>query len=240
MAASGIITLIAYLFHARNNEHALYAPSLFAVRTFRLGLAGNLVSRLGMSALPFLLPLLLQVAFGYSAISAGWLLMPIALAAIAVKPLIKPIVTRLGYRHTMVLNTRIIGILIASLAALTPQTPLWLMFFLLFAIGAANSVQFTGMNTLTMADLRSHQASSGSSLMGVNQQLAISFGIAIGALLLQSFSQASFTQYHIETAFRLTFLIMGLMTFLSSWVFARLHPLDGDNLVHQTKTIQIK
>lgn len=236
MIFAGIMAMTTYIIHARHaGNHALYPASLLAVRTFRLGLAGNLVSRLGMSSLPLLLPLLFQVAFGFSAVNAGWLLMPIAIAAIVAKPVLKPVMQRFGYRRTLTMNTRIIGILILSLALVSPNTPQWLLLLQLFILGAANSLQFTGMNTITLADLRPTQASSGTSLMGVNQQLALSFGIAIGALLLQNLSRTHFVGTNISLAFRITFVVLGTFTFASSWIFARLHPMDGDNLLPQRK-----
>ncbi|MCO6517237.1 MAG: MFS transporter, partial [Snodgrassella sp.] len=102
-------------------------------------------------------------------------------------------------------------------------------------LGACNSLQFTGMNTITLADLRPNQVSSGTSLMAVNQQLALSFGIAIGALLLQSFSHSNFINHNITSAFRITFIILGIFTMLSSWIFARLHAMDGENLLTRKK-----
>ncbi|PIT50785.1 DHA2 family efflux MFS transporter permease subunit [Snodgrassella communis] len=235
MAIAGIGALIAYLAHARQNNHALYPPHLILVRTFRLGLAGNLVSRLGMSALPLLLPLLFQVAFNYDAVNSGWLLMPLALAAIFAKPFLKPLMNHFGYRNILAWNTRIIGILMMSLALISANTPQWLILLHLCILGACNSLQFTGMNTITLADLRPNQVSSGTSLMAVNQQLALSFGIAIGALLLQSFSHSNFINHNITSAFRITFIILGIFTMLSSWIFARLHAMDGENLLTRKK-----
>ena len=221
-----------YWQHARQDEaRALYPPRLFWVRTFRLGMLGNLFSRLGMAAVPFLLPLLLQVAFGRSASTAGWMLAPVALAALATKPLIKPLINRFGYRRTLIGNTRLIALIIMSLALPAADTPLWLLLPLLLALGVCNSLQYSAMNTLTIADLRPQQTASGSSLMAVNQQLAISFGIAIGALLLNLFSDGRTQDVH--PAFRYTFVLVGSITFLSSWVFTRLHDDDGDSLLAQ-------
>ena len=42
----------------KTTANPIYAADLFQVRTFRLGLTGNLFSRLGISSIPFLLPLL--------------------------------------------------------------------------------------------------------------------------------------------------------------------------------------
>ena len=61
---------------------------LFQVRTFRLGLTGNLRSAGSASVLSFLLPLLFQVAFGFAASVSGWLVAP-SLSCFVVKPLIK-------------------------------------------------------------------------------------------------------------------------------------------------------
>lgn len=235
IAATGIGALIAYLLHARQNPHALYPPHLILVRTFRVGLAGNMVSRLGMSSLPLLLPLLFQVAFHYDAVTSGWLLMPLALASIAAKPFTKPLMNRFGYRNLLTFNTRLIGVLIMSLALFNAQSPLWLIVVFLTILGGCNSLQFTSMNTITMADLRANQMSSGNSLIAVNQQLALSFGIAIGALLVQIFSRMNYFAHNITTSFRLTFVILGLFTFFSSWIFARLHPTDGNNLLSRSK-----
>ncbi len=231
LAASGFAAFWLYWRHAAHDPAPLYAGNLFQVRTYRLGLSGNLASRLGISSVPFLLPLLFQVAFGFSASLSGWLIAPIALAALITKPLIKPVMTHFGYRNVLVGNTRLLGCLIMLLALPAADTPLWIWVMLLFAIGMGNSMQFSAMNTLTIADLRPYQAGSGNSLMAVNQQLAMSFGIALGALVLQLISKSQLATDNLHTAFRYTFIFLGSITFISGWIFTRLHNSDGRNLV---------
>ncbi len=218
-----------YWQHAKQHPSPLYNLQLLSVRTFRLGLISNLFCRLGMSCLPFLLPLLVQLGLGRSPSQAGWVLAPLAAASIMVKPAIKPIITRLGYRRTLVINTCLIGLLTLALTIPDAHAPLWHLLPILLLLGACNSIQFTSMNTLTLADLRPQQAGSGSSLMTVNQQLAISFGTAIGAAWLQFFAQHNPSSLH--TAFRYTFWAISSMTLLSSLTFLRLHWRDGSNLV---------
>ncbi|MDO1510216.1 MULTISPECIES: DHA2 family efflux MFS transporter permease subunit [unclassified Neisseria] len=234
-AIIGIAALWLYREHAKHDEDPLYAAHLFQVRTFRLGLIGNLASRLGISSIPFLLPLLFQVAFGFSASLSGWLVAPVALASLLVKPLIKPIMTRFGYRNVLVANTRILGLLIMAVALPVAETPLWLWVVLLLAMGVCNSIQFSAMNTLTIADLRPYQTGSGNSLMAVNQQLAMSFGIALGALMLQWWSQSGLIGPNLHTAFRCTFIGTGTITLLSSLIFTRLHRSDGSSLTSVKK-----
>lgn len=229
--AGGMVSLLVYVRYARRHQDALYTLSLFQVRTYRLGLSGNLLSRLGMSSVPFLLPLLLQVVFNYSAALSGWMLAPIAVAAMFGKAMVEPLMRHFGYRRVLVFNTRIIGVLIMALALPSAHTPLWQILALLIVMGICNSIQFSAMNTLTIADLRNWQAGSGNSLLAVNQQLSISFGIALGAMILTGFRSSTLTHHNLHLAFQLTFLVIGFITFASGWVFTRLHVRDGDNLV---------
>lgn len=231
----GAVMMRLYLRHAKTAPDPIYAGHLFKVRTFRLGLTGNLFSRLGISSIPFLLPLLFQVAFGLSASLSGWLVAPIALASLLVKPAIKPLMARFGYRRVLIWNTRILGILIMLLALPGAQAPLWVWVLLLFAMGICNSVQFSAMNTLTLADLRTYQTGSGNSLMAVNQQLAIGLGIALGALILQAWRKTDMGHADLHWAFQLTFFSIGLITLLSGLIFSRLHVSDGQNLTVSDK-----
>ena len=143
---------------------------------------------------------------------------------------------RFGYRRVLTVNTALIGLLIMALSLPSADTPLWQLMPLLLLIGALNSIQFTGMNSLTLADLHPQQAGSGASLMTVNQQLATGFGIAIGAALLQYFGKLPPIGGNVSAAFRLTFLSIGLLTLLSALIFARLHRSDGENLIRAART----
>ncbi|MCY1367328.1 putative transport protein HsrA [compost metagenome] len=96
-------------------------------------------------------------------------------------------------------------------------------------LGFFNSIQFTSMNTISIADLREYQNSSGNSLISVNQQLAIGFGISFGLILLRFF-EGALSGGNIHTAFRYTFLAMGVTTIISGLLFRRLHISDGKNL----------
>lgn len=234
-AVSGIMMgLLAWLFYWQHAKKwgllALYPLQLGMIRTFRIGIIGNTSSRLGMAAVPFLLPLLLQVVFHYSPSLSGWTLIPIALAAVLAKPMVKPLIRRFGYRNVLVWNSRAIGSIIILFALPTPNTPIFILLPLLMALGWCNSIQYSAMNTLTLCKLRPEQAASGNSLMAVNQQLSISIGIAMGASLLNLFNFI-LDENSIHLAFQYTFLMIGSITFLSSWVFSHLHHRDGYHLI---------
>lgn len=226
LAVISLAFLFIYRNYAKKKQAALFPLSLFDIRTFKIGIIGNLICRLGISGVPFLIPLFLQVGFGYSAIFAGMMLMPMAIASICTRFFITRILGRLGYRFVLIANTTLAGILILLMSLLNLTTPLLILGILLFCIGGINSMQFTSMNSITLANLQGESTSSGNSLMAVNQQLAISFGTGFGALLVRLFGYTTTTIH----AFQLTFVILGIVTMLSSMIFAQLQKQDGENL----------
>lgn len=228
----GLACLAAYWLRAGQVPEPLFAPSLFRTRTFAVGILGNLFARLGSGSLPFLVPLLLQVALGYSPAQAGMSMIPLALSAMAVKPLAKPLIERLGYRAILTGNTLLLGALLASLGLVHGSTPYALLLLQLGLLGAVNSLQFTAMNAVTLIDLDDANASSGNSLLSVVVQLAISLGIASGAALLGGFSNEVGTGQisSVLDAFQLTFVCVGVVSMFAAAIFLQLSPSDGKQL----------
>ncbi|MDQ1097301.1 MULTISPECIES: MFS transporter [Chryseobacterium] len=226
----GFLFLYYYYKHAKKDESPIFPLNLFQVRTFRVGVVGNLATRLGISSVPLLLPLMIQIAYGQSAVTSGWIVAPMALTAIFGKSSVIKILQKYGYRQTLMVNTFIIGTLICLLAIPNIHSSLYWFIPIIAVLGFFNSIQFTSMNTISIADLRNFQTSSGNSLLSVNQQLAIGFGIAFGLIVLKIFQSSDLIGGEIHNAFRYTFLTIGILTILSGLVFRRLHISDGKNM----------
>jgi len=226
----GFLMLYFYYHHAQKDSNALFPLNLFQIRTFRVGIVGNLVTRMGISAVPLLLPLLVQVAFGESAIVSGWIVAPMAFTSIFAKSLFIPILDKFGYKKTLMFNTFIIGTLICMLALPNINHSIYWYMPIAGILGFFNSIQFTAMNAISVADLRKSNTSSGNSLLSVNQQLAIGIGISVGMLILNLFQKNAETELGNFEAFRYTFLVVGAFTIFTGLVFRRLHFTDGDNL----------
>ncbi|WP_241687361.1 MFS transporter [Flavobacterium sp. YO64] len=228
---SGFLMLYWYYRHASKDNNPIFPLNLFQVRTFRVGIVGNLATRLGISSVPLLLPMMIQIAYGQSAVVSGWIVAPMALTAMFGKSAVIGILNRFGYRKTLMVNTFIIGVLICCMAIPSVHTSIYWYVPIIAVLGFFNSIQFTSMNSISIADLRQYHTSSGNSLISVNQQLAIGFGIAFGLLVLKIFQgDVKLIHNEIHNAFRYTFLVVGSLTILSGLVFRRLHFKDGDNL----------
>ncbi len=236
--AVSLLLLVAYVRHARRHPTPLISLSLFKTHTFSVGIAGNLATRLGTGCVPFLMPLMLQVGFGYPAIIAGCMIAPTAIGSIIAKSTVTQVLRWFGYRKTLVGITVFIGLMIAQFSLQSPEMPLWMLLLPLwmlllplFVLGMAMSTQFTAMNTITLADLTDDNASSGNSLLAVTQQLSISLGVAISAAVLrfyEGFDNASTVQQ-----FHYTFITMGVITIISALMFMLLRAKDGRNLISE-------
>ncbi|MGI4779197.1 MAG: multidrug transporter subunit MdtD [Janthinobacterium lividum] len=225
----GFASLTAYWLRASRRPDPLFSPTLFKVPTLSIGLVGNLFARLGSGCMPFLVPLLLQVSMGYSPLHAGLMMLPIAIAGMAMKSATTPLITRFGYRTVLVTNTALVGISMASFGLTAPGQPLALHIVQLMLFGAVNSLQFTAMNTVTLRDLDGSMASSGNSLLSMVQMLAMSLGVAAASSVLGGYTGvfgAASTVDAIDTlhAFQATFATMGLITLASSLIFWHLPP----------------
>ena len=225
----GAAMLVAYVFHARRVPNPILDLSLFRIRTFALSLVGSLLFRLGVGATPFLLPLLLQVGFGMSPFQSGGVTFAAAAGAIAMKFAAPPILRRFGFRNVLIWNTIIAGGFVALPAIFTPQTPIALMVGLLLVGGFFRSLQFTSVNALSYADVPPEKMSGATTLASVSQQLSLSVGISVGAIVLEATTH--WTDGRIEaSSFAPAFLVIGVLTLLSIFPFLRLPRDAGDEM----------
>ena len=232
----GGMFFVLYYRHFKRTKHPIIDLNLFKIRTLRIGLIGSLITRFGISGLPFLLPLLMQVGFGFSASKAGMMLLPSALTTIAVKPWIPKIVRRFGYRNVLTTNTLFLAGIIFIFSFVEQNTPLIYYILLMIAYGAFTSIQMTSMNTISLAELTDQQASGGNSLLTIMQQLSVSFGISIAALVLAFYKdQLDFFHGDLVTAFHYTLMTLAALTALSSLTFTNLRRDDGEGLSSNTK-----
>ncbi|PRC91717.1 DHA2 family efflux MFS transporter permease subunit [Solimicrobium silvestre] len=227
-----VVLLATYVWHARQHAYPLLNLALFKIRTFRVSVAGGFITRLGIGALPFLLPLLYQLGLGLPAWQSGLLMMPAALAAMGMKMIASKVLARLGYRRILMVNTVMIGCTISCFSLITPNTPIALIVMLGFTMGFFNSLQFTCMNSMAYADIQITDSSMASTIASSLQQLSMSFGLACGLLITSWFLDGLPQTNHpaILSALHHAFVAMGMLTILSALTFTTLQARDGENV----------
>lgn len=190
----------------------------FALATFR---AGSLC-RTGISATPFLLPLLFQLAFGASALEAGTLVLGYFLGNIGIKPLTTPILRWFGFRRVLVGNGVLAGAALAACATFSASTPHLVVEAVLLLAGMTRSMQFTAQGTIAYADVDTVHKSSASALASVIDQVASVLGVALGAIALNLSQLARHGHAVVLHDFRIAFCIAGAITALAALKFLRL------------------
>ena len=224
LCLGGLLLMAFYWLRSGRVCRPLFSITLFESRGFTVGILGNLFSRLGSGAMPFLIPLFLQLALGYSPFKAGLTMIPTALAGIIGKQMITRLLDRLGFRIFLTINTLALGGLMASFALIGADTPYVAILILFGAFGVVNSMQFTAMNSVTLIDLDAQHASGGNTLLSVTMQVSASSGVAIAAALLDGFTAAYALLPSAERLMRIfhsTFIWIGLISLVTAVIFSQ-------------------
>jgi EmrB/QacA subfamily drug resistance transporter len=226
----GTISMTLYVIHAKRTSSPVLDFTLLRLPTMRASIIGGFLFRLGIGALPFLLPLLMQVGFGLSPLRSGLVTFASAVGAMGMKTLAARIIKTFGFRNIMTINAVVSSIFLAACALFTITTPLLLIMILLVVGGFFRSLQFTAINTLAYAEVEPAQMSRATTLVSVNQQLAVSAGVAIGAFSVESTLWFHNTTELIASDFAPGFIVVAVISTISSYFFFQM-PADAGHQV---------
>ena len=227
LVVGGACFIVAYLAHARRIANPVLDLTLFRLPTFFSSVVGGFIFRLGLGALPFLLPLMLQIGFGMTPFQSGLVTFATALGAFGMKWATTWILRAYGFRNVMTINAVVSAVFLGVCAFFTAETPIWVMLLLLFVGGFFRSLQFTSINTLAYAEVDPQRAGRATSLVSVAQQLAISSGVAVGAMAVEFTLHLRGGTTFDAADFPPAFLAVAVVSGLSVFFFARLAPDAG-------------
>ena len=191
LLAVGVLFLTAYVFYARVTPNPIIDLKLLRLRTFRTALIGGFLFRMGIGALPFLLPLLLQLGFDFTAFESGLTTFASAAGAMSMKFAAPRILERFGFRRVMIGSAILGGGSIGLCAGFSPTTSAAMMLAVLLVGGFFRSLNFTSVNAIAFADVDAPAMSRATTFSGTMQQLSLSMGVGTGALLLHFFVGAT-------------------------------------------------
>jgi EmrB/QacA subfamily drug resistance transporter len=223
-----VVTGTLYVRHALRSAHPVLDVRLFGDLTFRTSMLGGTLSRIAVGATPLLLPLLLQIGLGWTPLQAGLVMMGQALGTLAAKAVATNMLERFSFRTMLIASSLTAACINVVPATFDVATPMWLAFLLMVGTGVARSSQFTMNNTVSFADLRSHQLAGASTMQSVVQQVGHALGISIGGLLLAS--QATHGEALRVADFTVPFIVVGLLAASASIFYAQLHANTGAHM----------
>ncbi|MBU2669345.1 MFS transporter [Actinoplanes bogorensis] len=221
------VTLGAATFHLLRAPQPLVDLSILRVRTYRATALGGSLFRAVITAIPFLLPLLFQLVFGWTAAQAGLVVIALFAGNIGIKPATTPLMRRFGIRTVMLGSIVASAACLVGIAFLGPSTPLLLILLVLLLSGVFRSTGFTTYNTSAFADVPPARMTSANTLMSTVQELGAGLGVALGALLVRF--GGTFTD-DAQTPFRVAFLALAVLLALPAIEAFRL-PRTAGNVV---------
>jgi EmrB/QacA subfamily drug resistance transporter len=225
----GAAAIGLYIRHAGRTPHPLLNLSLLKIPTFRASVSGGFLFRLGIGAVPFLLPLMLQVAFGFSPLHSGLLTFVAAAGAIAMKFTAPRMLRRFGFRPILVWNSLLCGALLGCYAFIRADSPALFIWSLLLISGFFRSLLFTSLNAVAYADVPVERMSQATSFSSMCQQLSLSFGVGFGALVLHLASLHEGAKL-VTTDFVVAFVAVAAVSTLSVLSFRSLPEDAGSEL----------
>jgi EmrB/QacA subfamily drug resistance transporter len=234
--AAGLVSGALYLRHARNHPQPVLDFRLMRVPTFGLSVIGGGLSRISVGAVPFLLPMFLQLGFGLSPLASGLITFASSAGSLAMKPVALPVLRRWGFRTVMIWNGLISTLFLAAIAAFRPSWSMVSIYAILLVGGFFQSLQFTAYNTIAYADIDQPQMSAATSFYTTMQQLMLTLGICVsagslaGSLVIMGHAQPLLTDYSAA------FLVVATVSLLASPACSRL-PRDAGDSISGHKTV---
>jgi MFS family permease len=234
LIATGAVSAALYWRHARRHPQPMLDFRMMRIPTFRLSVLAGSLSRIAVGAMPFLLPMMLQLGFGLSALHSGLITFVGSVGSLAMRAAAPWFLRRLGFRNVLVWIGLLATPLLASIAAFRPGWPLPAMYAVLLLNGFFQSLQFMAYNTIAYADVPRPQMSAATSFYTTFQQMSLTLGIAVSAAVLA----ASIRVLHHATPqlsdFSVAFLAVAAVALFAPIVSLQLEHGAGAELSGQT------
>ncbi len=226
----GGVCVFFYTRHAARVDHPIIDFALLRIPTYAAATLGGFMFRIGTGALPFLLPLMLQVGFGLSPLKSGLLTFAQAAGAMTMKTSVTTVLRWFGFRNVLVGNAALGALFIFAYSMFRPSTPHVVIFVLLLGGGFFRSLQMTSINTLSYADVPPAMLSRATSLTSMCQQLSQSVGVGTGALILYVLLANHGTGALTPGDFSVALLTVGAISLASVPLFLRMSADAGNEV----------
>lgn len=224
----GIVSLGLYIVHTRRVDNPILDFRLLRIPTLRAAIVGGSLFRIGADGLPFLLPLLFQLGFGYSPVQSGLLTLATGAGA-TLRTFTARALARFGFRNFLLGDVLLATLMLAGYSLFRPTTPVVVMVLMLAIGGVFRSIGLSSMNTLAFADVTDEEMSHVTGLSFMAQRLSDAVAVAFVTALLKLFS-AGASPIPVS-AFSYSFVTIAIVGgLIPLMIFFRLKPDAGANL----------
>jgi hypothetical protein len=182
---------------------------------------------------------MLQLGFGLTAFASGLLTFASAAGALVMKGATQFVLRGFGFRRVLIINAILCGVVMMGYSLFTPSVPHTVIFLALLAGGFIRSLQFTGLNALSYADIDETQMSNASTFSAMMQQLSLSIGAGTAALALHlTLAQRQGTTLQ-AADFQPAYLLIGGIVMVSALFFLGLKKDAGANVSGNVRRVPV-
>jgi EmrB/QacA subfamily drug resistance transporter len=228
--AMSVLLGALYYRHASRHRDPVLDLRLMRIPTFFTAVVAGTLFRIGFGAMPFLLPLMLQLGFGVSAAKSGMITFASAASSMVMKSATVKLLRMFGYRNTLIWNGLFCTFFLAICAAFRPSWPIALIYIVLIIGGLFRSLQFSAYGSLAYADVSQPRMSAATSFYSTIQQLSVTLGISISAAVLVAALTVSGHSKPQLPDFSLAFLAVSILSLPTVWLCSRLPISAGSEL----------
>jgi MFS family permease len=225
----GVLLLIFNKYYSRRLQHPLIDYSVLSVPTYRITIFVGSISRMVINVAPFLVPLMFQAGFGLNPFESGMLFLATMAGNLFMKPMTIWIMRKFNFKSVLIINGFLVAVFTLLTAFLLPTTPVAIVVVVMFLSGMFRSMQFSAITTLAFADVPQVRMTPANTFYSTVQQMSAGMGIAMGAVFLRISALMNQSDEGYTVAdFRLSFILVSLVGFISLLGYMKLKPTDGD------------
>jgi MFS family permease len=180
---------------------------------------GGFFFRLAIGAMPFLLPLLMQLGFGLSPFASGLVTFTSVIGAFGMKALAPPLIDRFGFRSLMITASVISCFFLATYVFFRPGLSLVIIGIVLALSGFFRSLMFSATNAVAYADIGKKEMTRATTLVNVCQQLSLAAGVALGAATVEATMSFHGATQITAQDFAPAFVVLAIISLFSTWIF---------------------
>jgi len=222
------VLVLAYGYRSRRARLPMLDWSLLRVPTFAASFWSGSLLRVGYGALPFLLPLMLQLGLGYTPVQSGLVLLASGVVSMLTKTQTTPMLRRWGFRRVMLING---SLCVAGLVVCALFRDYWGLGAIALAVSIAGffrAVQFNAVAAIAYAELAPARIGAATTLNTMVWQLAIMVGISLSSVVVTLAARGAGRAEAVPLDYGLAFLVLAFIGALATPACLRL-PSDAGN-----------
>lgn len=215
-----LVSLVLSLFNYRiKKEKAILDLSAFKIENFKHGVIVNIISRISLNGIAFLLPIFLQVQLKFNSYFTGFILLFIAIGAILSKVFFTNYISRIGFNTSLKISSVLLSIFTFIFCFMDKFNSVSIILTTLFFYGIVNSFHFTTMNSLVLYEVKKEAKSNAINIHCIIQQFSGALGVSVAAIFVSVFqnNNLSFLSFNY---LKLTFICLSML-FLFVFIFMR-------------------